>query len=313
VRIAIMGSGGVGGYYGARLAQAHHDVFFIARGEHAAAMRKDGLRIESELGAVQIQPAAVVTDPREIGTADLVLIAVKLWDTETAARAIAPLVGADTLVVSLQNGIDKDETIAALVGREPVIGGLTYINVVLAAPGVIRHTGKIQRIVVGELAGGSSARAEALAAMLRAAAIDAEATHDVRGAIWEKFVFLAAHSALTAVTRQPIGKVRGHPATRALLADAMHEGVALARAEGVELGDDFVARRMVFIDGLPPQSRASMADDLARGRRLELEWLSGAIVRRADHHRLVTPVHRALYAALVLYADGEPQPESAQG
>lgn len=308
MRIAMMGSGGVGGYYGVRLAQAGHDVVFVARGAHAEAMRRDGLRVESELGAAHLRPVHVIGDPRQDGPGpvDLVLVAVKLWDTEQAARAIQPMVGAATMVLSLQNGIDKDDEIAAVVGRRHVLGGVTYISVTVSAPGVVTHTGRTQRVVLGELDGSRSERAEAVGAALRSVGIDAEVTSDVRRATWEKFVFLAAHSAVTAATRQPIGRVRSHPATRALLEDAMREGMALARAEGVELGDDYLAGRLAFIDTMAPGSRASMAQDLLRGNRLELAWLSGAVVRRAARHGLAVPVHRTLYAALVLYADGAP-------
>ncbi len=304
MKIAMMGAGGVGGYYGVRLAKAGHEVVFVARGAHAEAMRRDGLRVEGEGGAMRLDAVSVVDDPRQVGVVDLVVIAVKLWDTEAAARAVLPMVGAATTVVSLQNGIDKDDTIAGIVGGTHVLGGLTYISVVMSAPGVITQTGKMQRIVIGEIDGSRSARADAIGATFRSAGLDTEVTTEIRRAIWEKFIFLAAHSATTAATRQPIGKVRTHPATRAMLEDALREGVALAGAEGVVLPSDFVQGRMAFIDGLAAESRASMAQDLARGNRLELDWLSGAIVRRAERHGLPVPVHRTLYAALVLYAEG---------
>jgi 2-dehydropantoate 2-reductase len=294
----------VGGYYGVRLAKAGHEVVFVARGAHAEAMRRDGLRVEGEGGAMRLDAVSVADDPRQVGVVDLVVIAVKLWDTEAAARAVLPMVGASTTVVSLQNGIDKDDTIAGIVGGAHVLGGLTYISVVMSAPGVITQTGKMQRIVIGEIDGSRSGRADAIGATFRSAGLDTEVTTEIRRAIWEKFIFLAAHSATTAATRQPIGKVRTHPATRAMLEDALREGVALAGAEGVALPSDFVQGRMAFIDGLAAESRASMAQDLARGNRLELDWLSGAIVRRAERHGLAVPVHRTLYAALVLYAEG---------
>ncbi len=306
MKIAMMGTGGVGGYYGARLAQAAHDVVFVARGAHAEAMRRDGLRIESELGAAHLQRVDVVGDPRDAGEVDLVVIAVKLWDTESAARAVLPMVGAATAVVSLQNGVDKDDVIAGIVGRDHLLGGLTYISVVVSAPGVITQTGRMQRIVLGEIDGSSSARAEAAGAAFASAGIDTEVTTDIRRAIWEKFIFLAAHSATTAATRQPIGRVRAHPATRAMLEGALREGMALAGTEGIPLGEEFLQGRLAFIDGMSPDSRASMAQDLARGNRLELDWLSGAILRRAESHGLATPIHRTLYATLALYANGAP-------
>ncbi len=307
MKILMMGAGGVGGYYGARLALAGNQVSFVARGAHGAAIRRDGLTVESELGEMRVQPATVLAEPRQIdGPPDLVVIAVKLWDLETAARAVAPIVGPQTAVLSLQNGIDKDEVLAACVGRRAVVGGLTYIAVVVSSPGVVTQTGPTQRIVVGELDGTLSPRVQAIGAAMRDAGIDVQVTADIRCAAWEKFVFLAAHSATTAVTRQPIGKVRDNPATRQLLQDAMREGVQLARAEGVTLPGDFLAQRMAFIDSMPADSRASMAQDLLRGNRLELDWLSGAIVQRAASYGLATPIHRTLYAALALYANGAP-------
>lgn len=302
----MLGAGGVGGYFGARLALAGHDVRFVARGAHAAAMRADGLRVRSEWGDAHLRPAAVFTDTREAGVVDLVVVAVKLWDTEAAARAILPMLGPATAVLSLQNGVDKDEAIAVVVGAERVLGGVTYVLANLAAPGLIVQTGKQQRVVVGELYGGTSARVEAVVAAFAEGGIEAAASADIRRATWEKFAFLAANSALTAVTRATIGAVRSHPATRALLRAAMQEAVELARREGAAIADDFVDERLRFVDTLPANGRASMAQDLLRGGRLELEWLSGALVRRAERLGVATPVHRTLYAALVLDADGEP-------
>lgn len=302
----MLGAGGVGGYFGARLALAGHDVRFIARGAHAEAMRAGGLRVKSDLGDAQLRPVAVFTETRDVGAVDLVVVAVKLWDTETAVRAILPLLGTSTAVMSLQNGIDKDEIVAGVVGRERVLGGVTYVLANLAEPGLVVHSGSLQRVRVGELDGGRSARVDAVVAAFVDGGIDAAASTDIRRATWEKFVFLAANSAVTAVTRQTIGAVRTHPATRTLLGDAMREVVTLARAEGVPIADDFVDERLRFVDTLPDDGRASMAQDLLRGGRLELDWLSGAVVRRAERLGLATPVHRTLYAALAPYANGAP-------
>ena len=310
VKIAMMGAGAVGGYYGARLAQAGHDVSFVARGAHAEAMLQRGLRVESELGDVDLHSAHVVTNASRIGPVDLVVVAVKLWDTESAARAILPWMGAGTVVVSLQNGVDKDDVIAGIVGREHVLGGVTYILVHRTEPGVIVHSGRLQRILVGELDGGRSARADGVVEAFAAGGADAAASHDIRRDTWEKFAFLAANSAVTAVTRETIGVLRAHPATRALLRDAMLEVAALARAEGIAIADDFVDGRMRFIDTLPPDGRASMAQDLLRGARLELDWLSGAVVRRAERAGIPAPVHAVLYAALAPFAAGAPHESS---
>ena len=300
----MMGAGAVGGYYGSRLAQAGHDVKFVARGAHADALRRSGLQIKSELGDVDLRPVHVVSDLQQVGSVDLVVVAVKLWDTEGAARAILPMIDASTAVVSLQNGIDKDETLAGIVGREHVLGGVTYILARLTEPGVIVHSGTPQRILIGELDGGRSSRVDDIVEALTKSRIDATASRDIRRDTWEKFAFLATNSAVTAVTRETIGVLRAHATTRALLRDAMQEVVDLARAEGIAIADDFVDERMRFIDTLPATGRASMAQDLLRGARLELEWLSGTVVRRAEKLGVHVPVHRTLYAALVLFAAG---------
>jgi 2-dehydropantoate 2-reductase len=299
MRIVMMGSGGVGGYYGARLLQAGHDVAFVARGAHAAAMREQGLRIRSEVGDAQVR-AKVLDDPAQAGAAELVVIAVKLWDTEEAARAVARVPGA--AVVSLQNGVDKDEVLAAAVGRERVLGGITHIGAVIAEPGVIAHTGKLQRVTLGELDGSKTPRLQAALEAFRSAGVETIASDDIRRVTWEKFTFLTALSGMTALTRKPIGEVRAHPATRAMLLDALREAVAVAQAEGARLDGAFAQKQLEMMDTLPPPMLSSMAQDLLRGRRLELPWLSGAVVRRATSHGIAVPAHRAIYAGLVLHA-----------
>lgn len=299
MKIVMMGSGGVGGYYGARLLQAGHEVCFVARGAHAEAMRRDGLRIRSELGDAQVR-AQVLDAPSQAGPADLVVVAVKLWDTEEAARAVAAVPGA--AAVSLQNGVDKDETLAKALGRERVLGGVTHIGAVIAEPGVIAHTGKLQRVTLGELDGSRTARLQAAADAFRGAGVETVISDDIRRVTWEKFVFLTALSGMTALTRKPVGEVRAHPATRAMLLDALREAVAVAQAEGARLPDGFAQKQLELMDAFPPQMLSSMAQDLLRGRRLELPWLSGAVVRRAEKHGIAVPAHRAIYAALVLHA-----------
>ena len=299
MKIVMMGSGGVGGYYGARLQQAGHQVWFVARGAHAEAMRKSGLRIRSELGDAQLR-VSVLDDPAQAGACDLVVVAVKLWDTESAARAVARVPGA--AVVSLQNGVDKDEVLAAAVGWDRVLGGITHIGAVIAEPGVIAHTGKLQRVTLGELDGSRTPRLQAALDAFRSAGVDTVESDDVRRVTWEKFVFLTALSGMTALTRKPVGDIRTHPATRAMLLDALRETAAVARAEGARLDDSFAQKQLEMVDTLPPAMLSSMAQDLLRGRRLELPWLSGAVVRRAQAHGLPVPAHRAIYAALVLHA-----------
>jgi 2-dehydropantoate 2-reductase len=299
MKIVMMGSGGVGGYYGARLLQAGHEVAFVARGAHAQAMRKKGLRIRSEMGDAHLS-VRVIDDPAQAGPTDLAVIAVKLWDTEEAARAVARVPGA--AVVSLQNGVDKDEALAAAVGRDRVLGGVTHIGAVVAEPGIIAQTGKLQRVTLGELDGSRTPRLQAAVDAFKSASVETILSDDISRVTWEKFVFLSALSGMTALTRKPIGEVRAHPATRAMLMEAVRETVALARAEGVRLDEAFVPKQMEAIDALPPAMLASMAQDLLRGRRLELPWLSGAVVRRAERHGLRVPTHQAIHAALVLHA-----------
>ena len=300
MKIVMMGSGGVGGYYGARLQQAGHEVAFVARGAHAEAMRKNGLRIRSELGDAQLS-VRVLEDPAQAGPADLAVIAVKLWDTEAAARAVARVPRA--AVVSLQNGVDKDEVLAGALGRDRVLGGVTHIAAVIAEPGMIAQTGKLQRVTLGELDGSRTPRLQATADAFRSAGVEAVVSDDIRRVTWEKFVFLSALSGLTALTRKPIGEVRANPATRSLLLEALREAVAVARAEGAGLDDAFAQKQLETVDSLPAGMLSSMAQDLLRGRRLELPWLSGAVVRRAEKHGLRVPAHQAIQAALILHAD----------
>ena len=245
-------------------------------------------------------------DPREIQRADLVVVAVKLWDTETAAHAIAPIVGPETVVMSLQNGVERDDVIATIIGKERLVGALTYVIATIAEPGVIAHSGGLHRVVAGELEGGVSPRVERIVAAFSEAGVDASASAEIRRELWQKFAFLAASSAVTAVTRLPMGVVRSNAWTRMLLRDAIAEAVLVARAEGAAIADDFLDAQLRFVDSLPASGRASMANDLLRGNRLELEWLSGAVVRRGERAGVPTPVHRALYAALAPYADGAP-------
>ena len=307
MRVAIMGTGGVGGYFGARLARGGCEVTFIARGAHLAAIRKDGLKVESPLGDMHLADAQATDDPAAVGAVDLVLFGVKLWDTETAARATAPLVGADTAVISLQNGVRKDEILRAVLGERSVMGGACYIAAQIAAPGVIRHSGTLAKIIFGEYGGKRSPRAEAILDACVRAGIDAQLSADIRRAIWEKFVFLASMSGVTATMRMPIGPIRSNPQTRAFLHDALREAVAVARAEGVQLPADYADDRLAFGDSLPATMTSSMHNDLERGNRLEVEGLSGDVVARGRAAGVPTPVHRAIYDILVLRAAGQPK------
>jgi 2-dehydropantoate 2-reductase len=303
MRIAIMGSGGVGGYLGGRLAASGQDVTFIARGAHLEAIRERGLRIESALGDARVQPAQASDDPSSVGPVDLVIFAVKLYDTEAAAAATRPLVGPTTGVVTFQNGVDSVDVLARILGREHVVGGVAQIASVVGAPGVIRHTGTMARFVFGELDGQPSARVEALAAALKAAGVEHAVSDAIGRDIWAKMVFLATFAGLTAVMRLPIGPIRADPDTRALYQDGLAEALAVARARGIALPEDFVAATLARTDQLPAQMKSSMLEDLERGKRLELAWLSGAIVRMGREHGVPTPVHGFVTAALKLHAD----------
>jgi 2-dehydropantoate 2-reductase len=306
MRIVIMGAGGLGGYFGARLAPAGNDVSFIARGAHLAAIRQSGLRVESARGDLHLRDLVATDDPSRLAPADVVIIAVKLWDTDAAAEAVKPLVRPGTAVVSFQNGVSKDDVLTRILGRGAVIGGVGQIGVVIAGPGVIRHTGTMAKLTFGELDNTRTPRVQALLDACTAAGIDAEIAEDINLAIWEKFAFLVPMSACTAVMRSTIGPIRANPRTRAFLFDITREVVAVGRALGVKLADDFAEQRMAFVAKLPPQMTASMQGDLARGNRLELPWLSGAVVELGKQVGVPTPLNRAVTDILALYVDGAP-------
>ncbi len=306
MRIAIMGSGGVGGYLGARLAKAGSDVTFIARGAHLAAMRQEGLRVESPRGQVHLYPVKATDDPATIGPVDLVIFAVKLWGTEEAARQIRPLVGPKTAVITFQNGVDANGIVGGVVGREHMVGGVCYIATAIERPGLIRHTGQMARFVIGEFGGARTPRLEAIHEALEAAGgFDLEVSPDIETAIWQKFVFLVGLSALTAMTRKTIGPVRSDPDTRAFLLDVMREVVAVGRAKGVGLDPGYPDERLAFADTLPAEMKASMAHDLEQGNPLEVHWLSGGVVRLGREVGVPAPANRAVYVALKLHAAGK--------
>lgn len=304
MRIAIMGAGGVGGYYGARLEAAGEEVHLIARGPHLAAIREGGLHLDSHHGTVHVWPASATDDPAEIGPVDLVIFAVKLWDTEEAALACRPLIGPGTAVISGQNGIAAEEVLTRTLGPEHVMGGVSFIFAVIEAPGRIRQTGPSHTLIFGEMDGALSPRAEAIAALCGRAGIDHELSTDIEREMWKKFVYLVGLSGVTALTRSPIGTVRADPDTRVLLAAAMAETAAVGRARGAPVPDDVVESRMAVADGLPPESRSSMLNDLDRGNRLELPWLGGTVARLGAELGVETPVNRFIATALKLQLMG---------
>lgn len=304
MKIAMMGSGGVGGLIGARLAHAGCDVSFIARGAHLAAMREHGLKLESQVENVRLRTVQVTDDPATLGQVDIVIFSVKLWDTESAARQILPLIGPETGVISLQNGVVKDDILRPIIGEKALMGGVAYMGTAISRPGVIQHTGTMQRVVFGEYSGRRSKRAEALLEWCRKGGLDAAISDDIRRTLWEKFVFLVAMAAVTATIRLPIGPIRSHPMTRKFYLDALREAAAVGRAHGIRLPEDFAEERMAFVDTLPSTMTASMQLDLERGNPLEVEWLSGSVVELGAAVGVPTPVHRAARDILILHAQG---------
>lgn len=299
-----MGAGGVGGYFGARLAVGGCEVAFVARGAHLAAIRERGLKVRSQGGDLHLPDVEASDDPASLAPADIVLVTVKLWDTEAAAHAVRPLIGRETGVVSFQNGVQKEDALRRVLGDKAVMGGVSYIAATIAEPGLIEHTGTMARLVFGELDGSRSARAEALLRACARAGIDAELSADIRRSVWEKFVLLAAFSGATTTIRAPIGPIRADPQARSLLHDAMREVVAVGRALGVALPEAYADDRLAFADTLPPQMTSSMHNDLERGNRLEVPWLSGAVVELGRKAGVPTPVHRAMADILAVHAMG---------
>jgi 2-dehydropantoate 2-reductase len=309
LRIAVMGSGGVGGYFGARLAKGGAEVHFIARGSHLAAMREHGLAIEGAPEPIHLPKVNVTDDPRTIGPVDLVMFCVKLWDTESAARLLVPIVRPETAVVSFQNGVQKDDMLRPIFGEKAIMGGAAYVGTSIARPGVIAQTGPLHRLVVGEYDGRRSARVEAFYAQCKRGGINAEVSDDIRRSIWEKYVALVAMSGATTAMRQTIGPIRAHPLTRAFLLDLAREVVAVGRAHGVNLPADYAEQRLAFFDSWPPEMTASMHHDLQHGKRLELRWLSGGVVDLGAQVGVPTPMNRAVRDILILHAEGSPPPQ----
>ncbi|MGZ5039399.1 MAG: ketopantoate reductase family protein [Usitatibacter sp.] len=308
MKIAMMGSGGVGGFFGGRLANAGYDVSFIARGKHLEAMRRDGLLIENAAqGDIRIPKVHATDDPASLGPVDLVILSVKLWDTEAAARSILPIVGPKTGVLSLQNGVVKDDILRRVLPAGAIMGGVGYVATHISRPGVIQQVGTMQRIVVGEYDGRASDRAKFLHEALVKSGVNAELSADVRKAIWEKYVFLVGLSATTAAMRTTIGPVRANPLTRAFLLELMGEVVRVGRAHGVDLPEDYAEQRLAFADGLPADMTSSMAHDLERGNRLEVEWLSGGVAKLGREKGVATPANDAVCAILALQAPGRAQ------
>jgi len=306
MRIAVIGAGGTGGYFGGLLARAGQDVTFIARGTQLEALRTRGLTVESRLAGTFTVPVSATDDPSEIGPVDLILICVKTYDTDSAAKRIRPLIRPETMLLSLQNGIDNEERIARATGHTSEIGAVAYVTSTIKAPGVVAQTSGPGKIIFGELSGGASARTERMREVLQKAGITAEVHPDIRVVLWQKFLFICAFSGITAVTRLPIGTILADSVTRALFRGTSEEVEALVRAGGIDLPTDCVEQAMATAAAAEPWAHGSLYHDLAGGRRLELEGLNGEVVRRGREHGVSTPLNFAIYAALRPYVDGTP-------
>ena len=297
MRIGVVGAGGVGSAFGGRLAHAGADVHLLARGRHLRAIRDGGLRISGVRGELAVALPAT-DDPADIGPCDIVLFCVKSYDTETAAELLPPLLHTTTAVVSLQNGVDNEEKIAARIGPEHVMGGAAFIFASVVEPGVVHDAGGPGSLLFGELDGSRSARGEALLAACETAGIPAELVTDVRVRLWDKFAFICAQAGMTACTRLPIGEIRVVPATWNMFTDIVDEVVALGSAEGVDLPSDTGQKIARFAQALPAGGFSSLHDDLVGGRRLELQALHGVVVQRSRAHGLPAPMSEAVYALL---------------
>jgi 2-dehydropantoate 2-reductase len=303
MRVAVMGSGGVGGYFGARLAKGGADVAFVARGAHLAAMRAQGLAVTGP-DAFQLPRVTTTDDPATIGVVDLVIFAVKLWDTEAALAQIKSVVGPDTLVISFQNGVLKDEMLAKAFGPERIMGGVCYVATSIAQPGVVARIGPLERLVFGELDGRATPRAKRILEAFRAGGVNAELSPDIRREIWQKFVFLVALSGSTTTMRSTIGPIRKHPQTRQFFLDLMREVIAVGRAHGVDLPEDYAEQQLALADRVAPDMTSSMHHDLERGNRLEVRWLAGAVVELGRARNVATPLNRAVADILALREAG---------
>ena len=306
MRIAVMGAGGTGGYFGALLARAGHDVTFIARGAHLEAIRNDGLTVKSSLSGDFTIPVEATDSPREMEPVELVLFSVKTYDTEPATELIRPIVGSETLVLSLQNGVDNRDRIGRILGQETTICASTHVSSKIESPGVIAQTAGGGRIVFGEWEGGTSPRTVRLKTVFQDSGIKGELHPDIEVKLWEKFLAICAFSGVPALTRLPIGPIMACRESSVFIRSTMDEVEAIARAEGIRLPTGCVELVMDEFIGMEPHARGSMYYDLAAGRRLELETLNGTVVRLGNEYGIPTPCNFAIYAALKPYLEDAP-------
>jgi 2-dehydropantoate 2-reductase len=303
MRIAIIGAGGVGGYFGARLIASGEDVTFIARGAHLEAIQQSGLRLDSPKGNLQLHPVCATNDFAAVGAVDVVLLTVKMYDLESAAAQLSPLLAPNTAVVTLQNGVEAVDIVSQRIGRQHVVGGVAYVAAVIAEPGLIRHT-SLDALIFGELDGRRSERLLALEAACQRAGFGARVSEHIDVDLWSKFARLSVFSGMTAVTRSPMGVLRSDPELYAMLQAACVETISVARARGVPLPDTVMEEIIQMVQGLPPHAKASMLEDLERGRRLELPWLSGAVVRLGREAGVATPIHGFIATVLRPHVEG---------
>ncbi len=306
MKIAVMGSGGIGGYFGGRIAEkGNADVTFIARGAHMRAMQEKGLTLKSGLGDAVISPVKVTDRPVDIGPVDVVMFAVKLYDVESALDAIRPIVGPNTAVISFQNGIGTEDKITEIFGSGHAVGGIAYAPIAIESPGVIRHEGKMASIAFGELDGTKSPRLTLFNEICLEAGIKPRFMTDIRAALWDKFVFLASFAGITATTRQTVGYLQRDPLAMDLFAAALKEAITVADAEGVVLSDDIFDRTMKTVSGMASTAQSSMLTDLQAGKPLEIKWFSGELVRLAQKYSISTPVHQAFAVAMTPFENGK--------
>jgi 2-dehydropantoate 2-reductase len=299
MRIAIFGTGGAGGYFGAQLARAREEVVFIARGEHLHAIRSHGLRIETPGGELVIHPSLATDDPAEVGIVDVVLVGVKSWQVSDAAHAIRPLIGPDTFAVPLQNGVEASSQLAAVLGPEHVLEGLCGTLTWLIGPGRIRSIGEVHFVKFGELDNRASERAERLRRAFERAGVKVEVPSDVHQALWAKFLFVVSLGGVGAVTRAPVGVLRTVPETRRMLEGCMREILAVARARGISMADAIVDQTLAFVDSLAPDGTTSLQRDIVGGNPSELEAWNGAVVRFGREAGVATPLHEFIYHSLL--------------
>jgi 2-dehydropantoate 2-reductase len=298
MRIAVIGAGAVGGYFGARLAEAGNEVSFVARGRTLRALRSSGLELESPKGDLHLQPCVATEDPDEIGPVELVVLGVKAWQVPEVAASLQPLIGDGTRVLPLQNGVEAADQLTRALGPGPVLGGLCRIISLQVAPGHIRHQGVEPSVDLGEIGAPGSESARAVGAVFAGAGVRVRVRDDIEVALWEKFLFICPVSGVGAITGRPIGEFRGDPEARRMLEAAMREVVEVASARGVQLRPDSVRRTLEFLDRLPPEGTASMQRDILEGRPSELESQTGAVVRLGETVGVPTPVNQEIYQRL---------------